>query len=479
MDISPGTGQGQAMDTASPHRPGEIAPPVPRRWWSGPLDVERLAWESVQDAVRAVRALAEVRGCACEPGTSPELIAASFDALGHLRVDGRAPEAWAPLSGFFPTADGWVRLHANYPHHRDALVTALGVTGRAAPDRPAMDRAAVDRAAPDRPAADVDAARLRSALLERTALEVEEAVTQGGGIAVAVRTAHQWAAHPQARATAADPWVSVQADGGRPRPGRVASRAECTPLLAGVRVLDLTRVIAGPSCTQLLACLGADVLRVDPPHRPELADQHLSTGMGKRSAVADLGAVREELEELLAGADVVLLGYRPGSLDRFGLSPEALRARHPRLVVCSLSAWGAHGPWGGRPGFDSIVQAASGIAVACADPETADGRPGALPVQALDHATGYRMAAAVVELLATGRSGTVTASLLGAARTLLDLPAPPGGSPEVPPRRETAVPLVETAWARGRLTAAPPPLTLGGRTLERPVGGYGAADLRW
>ncbi|EPH42811.1 putative CaiB/baiF CoA-transferase family protein C7orf10 like protein [Streptomyces aurantiacus JA 4570] len=171
------------------------------------------------------------------------------------------------------------------------------------------------------------------------------------------------------------------------------------PLLpaAGLRVLDLTRVIAGPVATRTLALLGADVLRVDPPHLPELPDQHADTGFGKRSTALDLAdrADRRAFEDLLAGADVVVTGYRPGTLDRFGLAPEALAERRPGLVVAQLSAWGTTGPWSGRRGFDSLVQAASGIAVT----EGAPDRPGALPAQALDHGTGHLLAAAVLRSL--------------------------------------------------------------------------------
>lgn len=141
--------------------------------------------------------------------------------------------------------------------------------------------------------------------------------------------------------------------------------------------------------------------------------------MGKRSAVIDLRGRSRSLESLVAGADVVVLGYRPGSLDRHGLQPEMLRARHPHLVVATLSAWGEHGPWGAREGFDSIVQAATGIAAVYSGD---DARPGALPVQALDHATGLRLAAGILDLLASGRGGRVRGSLLGAARDLLARP---------------------------------------------------------
>lgn len=175
-----------------------------------------------------------------------------------------------------------------------------------------------------------------------------------------------------------------------------------SPLLpaAGLRVLDLTRVIAGPVATRTLALLGADALRLDPPWLPELPDQHMDTGFGKRSATLDLTADRDRFEDLLGAADVVVMGYRPGALDRQGLSARALAERRPGLVVAQLSAWGAYGPWGGRRGFDSLVQAATGIAVVEGAPE----RPGVLPAQALDHGTGYLLAAGVLRAL-TDRAG--------------------------------------------------------------------------
>ena len=422
------------------------------RWWSGPLDAQGLAWSAVGEAVAATSAVAAARGASVVVDTSEGLVAGSFAAIEHLRVDGQAPAAWAPLSGFVAARDGWVRLHANYPHHAAALGVALGVSSRA---------------------------HLERAVAALAALEVETRVREAGGIAVAVRTPQEWAEHGHGSVTAAEPWVRVEAESPRPALPPLSSGARP---LAGVRVLDLTRVIAGPTCSQLLACLGADVLRVDPPHRPELLDQYLSNGMGKRSAELDLRADAAVLHErLLPSADVLLLGYRPGSLARFGLDPDALRERYPGLVVGSLSAWGETGPWAQRPGFDSIVQAASGIATICAscaadrgaDPSS-QAAPGALPVQALDHASGYVLAARVLDLLARARAGIVRISLLGAARTLMDLPAPPPGDVVAP-----QVPLVDQATPHGRLTAVPPPIRLDGRTIEAPITGYGAAEAVW
>lgn len=424
---------------------------TPRRWWDRPFDVEQLAWSSVVRARNAATALAAARGPDLTVDTTPELVAGSFSAIEHLRIDGRVPQPWGEFSGFFETHDGWVRLHGNYPHHAEVLRQVLGV----------QDRAALEREAGRRDAA-----------------EIEDEVTAVGGIAARVRTRQEWAAHLQARARQDVEWVSIVDRGERPAlptpapgPGMAGPATEgARALLAGVRVLDLTRVIAGPSGTQLLACLGADVLRIDPPHRPELADQHLSTGMGKRSARLDLRRAPEQLRELAAGADVIVCGYRPGALATLGFSIEELEQDAPQAVIVSLSAWGETGPWGRRAGFDSIVQAATGIATECG---TA-GRPGALPVQALDHATGQLLAAQVMESLARARATTLRLSLLGAAQALLALPSPPSEAPA-----DLVVPRVRVSSGGMALDAVPPPLLIGGASIERPVGEYGNAALRW
>lgn len=253
-------------------------------------------------------------------------VATAFVSERHLLIDGRAPVNFAPVSRFWRTADGWVRTHANYPHHRARLLGALGLA----------DDATVE-----------DVAAL---LAERSALEVEETVYGAGGLAVALRTAKEWAAHEQAIAVAERPLIERERmDSAR---ARVLAPLDGGPLLpaAGVRVLDLTRVIAGPVATRTLALLGADVLRVDAPQLPEDPDAHADTGFGKRSTTLDLATDRRTFEELLAAADVVVTGYRPGALDRFGLSPEALAERRPGLIVAQLSAWGAYGPWRERRG---------------------------------------------------------------------------------------------------------------------------------
>ncbi|MFF7858327.1 CoA transferase [Streptomyces sp. NPDC007904] len=400
--------------------------------------------------------LAEVPAVRVDDGA----VAAAFTSERHLLVGGRAPVAFAPLSRFWRAADGWVRTHANYPHHRARLLAALGV-----PD------------APDAVAA---------ALAERPAREAEEAVYAAGGLAVALRTPEQWAAHEQGVAVREHPLVERgRLDLAR---ARVLPRVGRDPLLpaAGLRVLDLTRVLAGPVATRTLALLGADVLRVDAPWLPELADQHADTGFGKRSARLDLGTGRGTFEELLAAADVVVTGYRPGALDRFGLAPEALAERRPGVVVAQLSAWGARGPWAGRRGFDSLVQVATGIAAV----EGSARRPGALPAQALDHGSGYLLAAGVLRALAEqadeGGSRWVRVALARTAGWLLEgAPRTGGRSDGASGDGAPAVPagawLAERDSPLGALRYALPPVSFAGGPADwvRPPGPWGTDPARW
>ncbi|POX42620.1 CoA transferase [Streptomyces sp. Ru72] len=385
-------------------------------------------------------------------------VATAFHSERHLLVDGREPVNFAPLSRFWRTADGWVRTHANYPHHRRRLLSALGLS------------------------ADASVETVAAALAERPAVEVEESVYAAGGLAIALRTPGEWAAHEQGRAVAAHPLVGRELLD--KAPVRPLVRLDGDPLLplAGVRVLDLTRVISGPVATRTLALLGADVLRIDSPHLPELPDQHADMDIGKRSATLDLTASvdRRAFEDLLAGADVVVTGYRPGALDRFGLSAEQLAERRPGLVVAQLSAWGAYGPWGGRRGFDSLVQVGTGIAVT----EGSGERPGALPAQALDHGTGYLLAGAVLRSLTeqTEQGGTrvVRLALARTAAWLTDgTVRNAGGAGQVYDGPEPW--LAEADSPLGRLRYALSPVRFAGGPVDwaRPAGRWGQDPARW
>lgn len=233
-------------------------------------------------------------------GVDTRAAAAAGSSIAFARIGGRAVAEWAPLSGFSRVADGWVRLHANYDHHRDALCAVLDIP----PERSALD----------------------AAVAHWGAYDLETALTEAGGVGVAVRTPQEWAETLQAKVVSAMPLVSVEERGSGPSTVRAP------------RVLDLTRVLAGPVGTRMLGLLGADVLRVDRPDRPE-QDFFVDTGLAKRSALVDLRTY--DPEPLVADADVVVIGYRPGSLRRL----HELIDRHPQLVVVELSAWGFDGPW--------------------------------------------------------------------------------------------------------------------------------------
>jgi crotonobetainyl-CoA:carnitine CoA-transferase CaiB-like acyl-CoA transferase len=373
---------------------------------SSPLAVMGCAVAAVAACLTAAAELASARG-----GRRPAItldtghVAAAVRSEYWLRDStGAGSTGFAPLSTLWPAADGWVRTHANYPWHRSALLSALAVAD--APDALVHGRVA-------------------AAIAERRAVEVERAVFHAGGAAVAARTQAEWEAEHAARRIA--PLVEL-----RPVPGAAAQLADAEPLPAsGVRVLDLTRVIAGPVGTRMLAALGADVLRVDDPHRPELPALAVDGVVGKRSTIVDgrTTAGLDTLHRLVDQADVVVTGYRPGAMRRLGLDADQLAQRYPGIIMVTLSAWGTHGIWGTRRGFDSLVQIATGIGWAT----STDGeRPGVLPCQLLDHATGYLLAAGALMALArrarTGETTHLSLSLARTARWLLDQ----GPRPTVP-----------------------------------------------
>ena len=371
-------------------------------------------------------------------------MAAAFRSERYARVNGAPVGAsFAPLSRFWRASDGGIRTHANYPWHEQRLLSVLGC------------------------GADVEA--VGRAIAAWRVGELEEAIFDAKGCAAVVREPEEWLRHAQGSTVATQPLLTLRRAGDAP----ARRRGPAPRAAADVRVLDLTRVIAGPVCTRTLAAHGADVLRVDSPTLPELEQQSVDSNAGKRSAALDFASVggRGELERLLVDADVVVIGYRPGALACFGLAPAALAEAHPGVVVVTLSAWGEDTPWAARRGFDSLVQAASGIARV----EGRDGdEPGVLPAQALDHATGYLAAAAALCGLArqTREGGTWHAqlSLAHTAAWLLR-----GTRPPRPPRSSHAVEDVDASrfmvdLQRGAdvVSLVAPPGMLGTRLLEWP-----------
>jgi crotonobetainyl-CoA:carnitine CoA-transferase CaiB-like acyl-CoA transferase len=353
-----------------------------------------------------------------------------------VRPDGWAPPpAWDDVAGDYETADGWIRLHTNTPHHKAAALKVLGTTA---------DRAAVT-----------------AAVRTEHADDLEQAVVDAGGCAATMRSIDAWAAHPQGRAVHAEPLLSIE------RTTHGAPHAPVDPKrpLQHIKVLDLTRVLAGPVSTRLLAGWGAEVLRVDPPGWEEDAIVPEVT-LGKRCARLDLRTATglATFEQLLRGADVFVHGYRGDALANLGLSAEVRDQLRPGLVDVSLDAYGWSGPWRNRRGFDSLVQMSAGIADA--PRESSNGPPRPLPVQALDQATGYLMATAVLSGLAfrqrDGRGSRWRASLARTAALLV------GGGRTDPntcisaPDPEPAI--EHTVWGPARRLA--PPISVAGAPLH-------------
>ena len=314
--------------------------------------------------------------------------AASLRSGYYLRIDGRPPPApWDPMSGFYPVRDGrWVSIHCNFPHHRAAALQILG-TGE--------DRAKANEA---------------SRAWDGQALE--EAIHAAGGCAGLARGAVEWAAHPHAAAVAEQPLLEILRIGDAPP----KTLPQGDRPLAGVRVLDLTRVLAGPTCARTLAEHGADVLKITAPHLPDSGAIELDTGLGKLAAHLDLRSAQgaETLRGLLSSADVFSQSYRPGALAARGFSPEDVALLRPGIVCVSLNAWGQTGPWKNRRGFDSIVQTVSGMAHASGDGTT----PRLMPCSAIDYVSGYLMAyGAMVALARRAREGGSWLVRVGLART--------------------------------------------------------------
>ena len=316
--------------------------------------------------------------------------AAAMRSARYLTIDGKRPnELWDPLSGYYPARDGWVSIHCNFPNHRDAAMGVLGI-----PDNCAASRAAAEQA---------------SRGWDGTALE--DAIHAAQGCAGFARRAAEWARHPHAAAVAVQPLLEIQKIG--------EAKPESLPIgirpLSGIRVLDLTRVLAGPTCARTLAEHGADVLKISGAHLPDSGVSEFDTGIGKLSAHLDLRAPAgvDRLRELLREADVFSQSYRPGTLAARGFSAEQAAELRPGIVYVTLSAWGTEGPWRDRRGFDSIVQTVSGMAYA-----QGGEKPRLLPVSVIDYVSGYLMAfGAMVALARRAREGGSWLVRVSLART--------------------------------------------------------------
>jgi crotonobetainyl-CoA:carnitine CoA-transferase CaiB-like acyl-CoA transferase len=283
----------------------------------------------------------------------------------YLRVDCKPPPpAWDAIAGIYKTRDErFVRLHTNFRHHRDAVCKVLDC-------KPERDE-------------------VQAALMQWDGEAFETAAYAGGAVVALMRSHDEWLALPHAKALAALPPISIEKIGeAEPRPWPAGDRP-----LAGLRVLDLSRVIAGPVAGRTLAVHGADVLLISGPDLPAIPWLTIDTGRGKLTSFVELKSEqgRGVLRNLLAPADIFSQGYRPRALASLGFSPEDAARISPGIVHVSLSAYGHAGPWAERRGFDSLVQTSTGFNHAEGQAARVDG-PKELPAQMLDHATGYLMA---------------------------------------------------------------------------------------
>ncbi|MDP5008310.1 MAG: CoA transferase [Glaciimonas sp.] len=358
---------------------------------------------------------------------------AEFRSERYLRINDAQPEdPWDKIAGAYRCGDGrWVRLHTNFPHHRDGVLKILDC---------AHDKVSVERS-----------------LQRWRAEDVENAAAEAGVVVAAMRSFAEWDQHPQGIAVQSLPVLSIEkiADA----PARPLSMLTLDRPLDGVRVLDLTRVIAGPVCGRTLAAHGADVLQVSAPYLPSIAPLVMDNGRGKRSCFIDLKQISGQatLNHLLKDADVFVQGYRPNGMDALGFSPEAVAAQRPGIVYVSLSAYGHVGPWAQRRGFDSLVQTASGFNHAEAHAAHSD-EPKPLPAQVLDHAAGYLMAyggmVALTRRITEGGSWHVRVSLAQTGHWLRQLGRVENGLHMVDQRFDQIGDLLEQCDSGfGRLTA--------------------------
>lgn len=375
------------------------------------------AQSSIAAAALAACELGYQRGAARQE-VGVDMKHAALECVEWFSLDGRVPDLWDPFSGLYACSDGWVRIHANFLHHRQGALRLMGLNPETA-----------------------QRADAEAAMRHWRAVDFEAAAANAGLVATAVRTFDEWDVTPQAKAIGCQPLFTITRIGdAAPRP--LPPLPDDALPLQGVRVVDLTRILAGPVGGRALAAYGADVLMINSPHLPNI-EAIAVTSRGKLSAHVDLRDThgREAMNALLADAHVMVQGYRPGGLSDLGFGPHDAAANCPGIVYVSLSAYGAQGPWAGRRGFDSLLQSAMGFNMA-----EGDGKPRALPMQILDQATGYLIAlgaaAALVRQQQEGGSWHVEVSLAQTAHWLRSMGRVANGlavaKPDDTPYRETS-----------------------------------------
>ena len=376
------------------------------------LPVEEDAAAAIAAGAAAADRIWKLRGGAPQQISVSTLHAgASLASYQYLRLDdeplGGSPADNNPLVDFYRTRDGrWFFVHGVLEHLAAGTEQVLKLRERSAE-------------------------AVSAAVAQWDAQSLEEALADAGMCGAYARSADEWRAHPQGQVLSSLPCVQVRRIGDAPpQPLTPGARP-----LSGVRVVDMTRIIAGPTASRTLAEHGADVLNISAQRLPSLRTFVMDTGHGKRSASLDVD-VPADLERLLAlvrDADVLVQGYRTGTLARRGLSPERMAELRPGIVYVSANCYGHEGPWAERPGWDQLGAVVTGLAMRQGSPK----RPHLLPVAALDYTTGYLAAYGTMVALAhravEGGSWEVRASL---SRTAMWMQQ----QPDVQPRAQSQLP---------------------------------------
>lgn len=342
----------------------------------------------------------------------------------YLRVDGKpSPPSWDKTAGVYRTRDArYVRLHTNFRHHRAAVCQVLGCE----PERE----------------------KIRAALMGWDGEAFETSAYAGGAVVSLMRSHDEWMATSHAKALATLPVLTIEKIGeAPPKPWTKGDRP-----LSGVRVLDLSRVIAAPVAGRTLAAHGADVLLVYGPNLPGIPWLTIDTGRGKLSTFIELKSEegknegRARMRALVAEADIFSQGFRPEAIAACGFSPEEAAKINPGIVYVTLSAYGHAGPWARRRGFDSLVQTSTGFNHAEGAAADVEG-PKELPAQMLDHATGYLMAYGAMMAKARqareGGSWHVRVSLAQTGRWLWNLGRVQGGFAQADIKPDAVEPFME------------------------------------
>lgn len=305
-------------------------------------------------------------------------------------IDGENQNLWRPISGFYQTKDDrWIQFHCNFPEHQRGVLELLDC-------HPNANR-------------DLVAAKVK----HWVASELEDQLAHHLCAAI-VRKALEWDAHPQAQAVNSLPLMEIIQIGDSPKEPMPSGPRP----LSGIKMLDLTRVIAGPVCGKTFAEHGATVMRIASPQLPFILPLVIDTSFGKLSAFLDLNQKEEhqQLIRLMKGADIFSQSYRPSGLNDKGFSPEECARLRPGIIYISFSAYSHVGPWAARHGYDSLVQSATGIVT---EQSNNSSPPKHLPAQALDYVTGFLAAigamAALKRRALNGGSYLVRVSLIQTA----------------------------------------------------------------